>query len=81
MVTGGVVHARDHSFTVLLVCGIVSGVLFVMILVIGSVIVIVKYRKYRTKSWNDLNENEKVSAMKQSGYVNPTYEFFDKVTQ
>ena len=34
----------------------------------------------RGKDWSRLNEEEKVALMKQSGYVNPAYKFFDRVT-
>ena len=72
---------NDHSFDILLISGIVSCVIFVLIIIISTLIIGMKCRKRTTKNWAQLTEKEKILAVKQSGYVNPTYEFFDKVSQ
>ncbi len=72
---------NHHLSGIIIISGIVSSILFVLIIIIGIIIITIKYRKHTTKNWSELTEEEKITTMKKSGYVNPTYEFFDKVTQ
>ncbi|XP_019852333.1 PREDICTED: protein kinase 4-like isoform X2 [Amphimedon queenslandica] len=68
--------------TILIYAGVLSGLFIVSVLIIGGALLCVRYHGNKRKSgWKHLSEEEKVSQMKSSGYVNPTYKFFDQVTQ
>ena len=58
----------------------VTGSLLVIIIVI-LIISIMAVRRKRSSLQDSplLSEEQKVAIMKQSGYVNPTYKFFDQV--
>ena len=72
---------QGHStLVVMIVFGSTAVILVFAIIILAVFIGITKYRTAR-KGWTKLTEQEKVDLMKQSGYVNPTYQFFDRVTQ
>lgn len=70
-----------HSFIILLICGIVSLVLIVAIIIVTVSLIVLRCQNPKRYGWSHLTEEQKVAQMKESGYVNPTYQYFDKVTQ
>ena len=70
------VHKQKGSthqyYYILLTCGFISRVLFLLIVITGVLILTVKCHRSQRKNWSQLIEKEKVSAMKQFGYINPT---------
>lgn len=74
-------HIWSRTLTVVVVCSAVSAVLILAILSVGLILLIMRCRNPRNKGWSHLSEEQKITQMKESGYVNPTYQFFDKVTQ
>lgn len=78
-----VASSQDQSrstLVVMIVFGTAAAILLFAIIVLAVFIGITKYRTAK-KGWTKLTEEEKVDLMKRSGYVNPTYQFFDRVTQ
>ena len=73
-------HSK-HVFIATIVLGSLGAVIFCGIIIVGCLIVLIKYRKSRDGGWSRLTEEQKISIMKESGYINPTYKFFDQVTQ
>ena len=74
-------HIWSRTLTVVVVCSAVSAVLILAIISVGLTLLIMRCRSPRNKGWSHLSEEQKIAQMKESGYVNPTYQFFDKVTQ
>lgn len=75
-------QVEDHSMMIiLLVFGSVILLLVVAISIVALMIIVHKYQSRRQKAWADLSEQQKVDRMKQTGYINPTYQFFDQVTK
>ena len=72
---------EDNSFiTYMLIYFFVTlgSLLLLTILVLTIAIVVLRMRSSRTpKDTPLLSEEEKIAVMKQTGYVNPTYKFFD----
>ena len=54
--------------------------LVVLAIVMISLAVVISRRRSGNGYSPLLTEDEKVTVMKQSGYVNPTYKFFDQAT-
>ena len=74
--------AGDMSMAIILAAfGGAVVLLIVAISIVALMIIVHKYRVKRRKAWSVLNEQQKVDRMKQSGYINPTYQFFDQVSQ
>ena len=77
-----VAAAGDMSMAIILAAfGGAIVLLIVAISIVALMIIVHKYRVRRQKAWSVLNEQQKVDRMKESGYINPTYQFFDQVTQ
>ena len=57
---------------------IVGGVLVAATLVLVAAILIVQYKRRRLLATQLLTQEQKIAIMKQTGYINPTYNFFDK---
>ena len=75
-------QTEDNSMIIiLLVFGSVILLLVVAISIVAIMIVVHKYQSRRQKAWAHLDEKQKVERMKQTGYINPTYQFFDQVTK
>ena len=74
-------HIWSRTLTVVVVCSAVSAVLILAILTVGLTLLIMRCRSPKNKGWSHLSEEQKITQMKESGYINPTYQFFDKVTQ
>lgn len=55
-----------------------SAVLVAAILVLVAAIIIVRLKRRQLIKAHLLPEEQKIAVMKQIGYVNPTYKFFDK---
>lgn len=55
-----------------------SAVLIAAILVLIAAIIIVYLKRRQLNKAHLLTEEQKIAVMKQIGYVNPTYKFFDK---
>lgn len=55
-----------------------SAVLIAAILVLVAAIIIVQLKRRQLIKAHLLTEEQKIAVMKQIGYVNPTYKFFDK---
>lgn len=53
-------------------------VLIAAILVLVAAIIIVRLKRKQLITAHLLTEEQKIAVMKQIGYVNPTYKFFDK---
>ena len=79
--TAGSSEDEDNSFiTYMLIYffATLGSLLLLTILVLGIAIVALRLRSSRTpKDMPLLSEEEKIAVMKQTGYVNPTYKFFD----
>ena len=79
--TVGSTEDRDNSFiTYMLIYFFVTlgSLLLLTILVLSIAIIVLRMRSSRIpKDTPLLSEEEKVAVMKQTGYVNPTYKFFD----
>lgn len=56
----------------------VGGVLLTAMLVLVGAILIVQYKRRQLLNAQILTQDQKIAIMKQTGYVNPTYKFFDK---
>ena len=56
----------------------VGGVLLTATLVLVGAILIVQYKRRQLLNAHILTQEQKIAIMKQTGYVNPTYKFFDK---
>ena len=55
-----------------------GSLLLLTILVLSIAIVVLRLKNSRTpKDTPLLSEEDKIAVMKQTGYVNPTYKFFD----
>ena len=55
-----------------------GSLLLLTILVLSVAIVVLRLKNSRTpKDTPLLSEEDKIAVMKQTGYVNPTYKFFD----
>jgi hypothetical protein len=55
----------------------VGGVLLVAVLVLLAAILMVRYKRQHLLESQLLTKEQKISIMKQTGYVNPTYKFLD----
>ena len=79
--TAGSSEDEDNSFiTYMLIYffATLGSLLLLTILVLGIAIIALRLRSSRTpKDTPLLSEEEKIAVMKQTGYVNPTYKFFD----
>ena len=58
-----------------------GSLLLLTVIVLSVAIVVLKMRSRTPKDTPLLSEDEKIAVMKQSGYVNPTYKFFDNVNE
>ena len=78
-----IASSEEHSHSTIVVMIIFGTAAVILVLAIIILAVFIGITKYRTakKGWTKLTEHEKVDLMKRSGYVNPTYQFFDRVTQ
>lgn len=77
-----VAPAGDMSLMIIL--AVFGGAILLLVVAISIVTIMIlvhKYRVKRQKSWAILTEQQKVDRMKESGYINPTYQFFDQVSQ
>ena len=54
-----------------------DSLLLVTIFILSVSIVVLRMRKTMSNYKPLLSEEEKITVMKQTGYVNPTYKFFD----
>ena len=58
-----------------------GGLLVLTIIVLSIAIVALRARSRTPKDTPLLSEEDKLAVMKQTGYVNPTYKFFDSVKE
>ena len=58
----------------------IGGVLVIIIFLIVAILV-VRHRKNKKYDPPLLSEEQKIAVMKQTGYVNPTYKFFDQTVE
>ena len=79
--TAGSPEDEDNSFiTYMLIYffATLGSLLLLTILVLSIAIVVLRLKNSRTpKDTPLLSEEDKIAVMKQTGYVNPTYKFFD----
>ena len=82
-ITDGVATDDRHDiFTIIIFGSILTALFFMFVIIIGGALLCIRYHSNKRRNgWKNLSEEEKVSQMKSSGYVNPTYKFFDQVTQ
>ena len=59
----------------------IGGVLVVIIFFLIVAILVVRHRKNKKYDLPLLSEEQKIAVMKQTGYVNPTYKFFDQTVE
>ena len=59
----------------------IGGVLVIIIFFLIVAILVVRHRKNKKCDPPLLSEEQKIAVMKQTGYVNPTYKFFDKTVE
>ena len=55
--------------------------LILAIIVLSIAIIALRSRSCTPKDTPLLSEDDKIAVMKQTGYVNPTYKFFDSVKE
>lgn len=72
-----IVHVEGKVYMIMLM---VVVVLVVCLVIVGLFAAALYPQCSPDNNWSALNEEEKVALMKQSGYINPTYKFFDQVT-
>ena len=65
-------HLLTYSFST------VGAVLFAATIVLVAAIIIVQYKRRQLLATQMITQEQKISIMKQTGYINPTYKFFDK---
>lgn len=58
----------------------IGGILVVIIFFLIGAILVVKHRN-QERDIPLLSEEKKIAIMKQTGYVNPTYKFFDQTVE
>ena len=59
----------------------IGGVLVIVIFFLIVAILVVRHRKNKKCNSPLLSEEQKIAVMKQTGYVNPTYKFFDQTVE
>lgn len=59
----------------------IGGVLVITIFFLIIAILVVRHRKNTKGDPPLLSEEQKIAVMKQTGYVNPTYKFFDQTVE
>ena len=59
----------------------IGGVLVIIIFFLIVAILVVRHRKNKKCNPPLLSEEQKIAVMKQTGYVNPTYKFFDQTVE
>ena len=59
----------------------IGGVLVITIFFLIIAMLVVRHRKNTKGDPPLLSEEQKIAVMKQTGYVNPTYKFFDQTVE
>ena len=59
----------------------IGGVLVITIFFLIVAILVVRHRRNKKYDPPLLSEEQKIAVMKQTGYVNPTYKFFDQTVE
>ena len=68
-------------YVVIYIFATIGGVLVITIFFLIIAILVVRHRKNTKGDPPLLSEEQKIAVMKQTGYVNPTYKFFDQTVE
>ena len=73
--SGYAIYIVTYTFT------IIGGVLVIIMIFLIVAILVVRHRKNKKCDSPLLSEEQKIAVMKQTGYVNATYKFFDQTVE